>query len=327
MVQLSEAAGAAMNAYLHADSCARECDTFLIGVDALQKVWPHRDRLPSHPFHGMERFIVDLVADRSLFLHHYPPVAGWAMEVNADSMTPVTVWARSYTTAIDAVEGLSALLLGCVQLDRDGDIVWNWAPCPKRLSEAQRERVRKCINWETESMRPRLLDLDVPRLRREIDALGVLVTREQYRVERFVERTIGRYVEVGEDESGGSGSDGAVPTGGGSGSNEEAEASQTPKRKLSALGPHDRQAWQLYTLHGMTQQKVADALNNEHRTDYTQGHVSRMIARVMAHAEANGLAEKLPKRATRAQTIDPARLELGRRTDPRKPRPSDLSDD
>lgn len=327
MPQLSEAAGDAMTAYGHAESCARECDTFLIGGDIVQKLWPNRDRLPSHPLHQMDRFIVDLVSDRALFLYHYPRVAGWAMEVNADSMTPVTVWDRSYATAIDAVEGLSALLLGCVHLDRDGDTVWNWAPLPKRLSAAQRERLRKCINWETELVRPRLLDLDVPRLRREIDALVVLVTRERYRVERYVENTIGRYVEVGEGASGGNGSDGAVPTGGGSGSNGEAEASQTPKRKLSALGPHDRQAWQLYTLHGMTQQKVADALNNEHRTDYTQGHVSRMIARVMAHAEANGLTEKLPKRATREQAIDPARLELGRRTDRRKPRPSDLSDD
>lgn len=107
------------------------------------------------------------------------------------------------------------------------------------------------------------------------------------------------------------------------------EAAQTrepvPVLKLPNLGPHDRQAWQLATLHGMTQDKVALALNVEHGMTYSQGQVSRMIARAKAHAEANGLAEKVAGPIDRPRTIDPARLELGARVDKRKPRPSDMA--
>ncbi len=97
-------------------------------------------------------------------------------------------------------------------------------------------------------------------------------------------------------------------------------------KRLPELLAHDRQAWQLATLHGMTQGKVAAFLNKEHGTRYTQGQVSRMIARAQAHAEANGLANKIeqPRARPRMITMDPRRLGLGPRTDTRKPRPSDL---
>ncbi len=99
----------------------------------------------------------------------------------------------------------------------------------------------------------------------------------------------------------------------------------TPAAKVPELKAHDRQAWQLATLHGMTQGKVAAALNEEHGTLYTQGQVSRMIARAKAHADANGLAEKVAGPIDRPRTVDPGRLELGRRVDRRKPRPSDMA--
>lgn len=100
---------------------------------------------------------------------------------------------------------------------------------------------------------------------------------------------------------------------------------EAPAAKLSELKAHDRQAWQLATLHGMTQDKVALALNKEHGTTYTQGQVSRMIARAKAHADANGLAEKVAGPIDRPRTVDPGRLELGARVDKRKPRPSDMA--
>lgn len=75
----------------------------------------------------------------------------------------------------------------------------------------------------------------------------------------------------------------------------------------------------------MTQAKVATALNEEHGTTYTQGQVSRMIDRAKQHAEANGLADKVGRKADRPSTVDPRRLELGARTDKRKPRPSDTA--
>lgn len=98
-----------------------------------------------------------------------------------------------------------------------------------------------------------------------------------------------------------------------------------PAAKIPELKAHDRQAWQLATLHGMTQEKVAMALNKEHGTTYTQGQVSRMIARAKAHAEVNGLAEKVAGPIDRPRAVDPGRLELGERVDKRKPRPSDMA--
>jgi hypothetical protein len=95
--------------------------------------------------------------------------------------------------------------------------------------------------------------------------------------------------------------------------------------KLPQLQAHDRQAWQLSLLHDMTQQKIAEALNNEHGTTYTQGQVSRMIARAKANADASGLSEKVAGRIDRPLAVDPERLELGKRVDKRKPRPSDTA--
>lgn len=94
---------------------------------------------------------------------------------------------------------------------------------------------------------------------------------------------------------------------------------------LTDLKVHDRQAWQLATLHGMTQGKVADRLNKEHGTTYTQGQVSRMIRRAKAHADASGLTEIVAGPINRPRTVDPGRLELGARVDKRKPRPSDMA--
>jgi len=98
-----------------------------------------------------------------------------------------------------------------------------------------------------------------------------------------------------------------------------------PAAKLPELKPHDRQAWQLSNLHGMTQGKVAAVLNKEHGTTCTQGQVSRMIGRAKAHADASGLSEKVPSKIERPRTVDPGRLELGARVDRRKPRPSDIT--
>lgn len=114
-----------------------------------------------------------------------------------------------------------------------------------------------------------------------------------------------------------------VPGGDARGAGEQ--GGDTPAARLPELKAHDRQAWQLATLHGMTQDTVAAALNREHGKTYTQGQVSRMIARAKAHAEASGLAEKVPGPVDRPRTGDPGRLELGARVDKRKPRPSDIA--
>ncbi len=92
-----------------------------------------------------------------------------------------------------------------------------------------------------------------------------------------------------------------------------------PTIKLPNLMPHDQQAWQLSFLRGMTQIKIAEQLNQEHGTTYTQGQVSRMIARAKKHAEASGVANLLQPKSEPARSIDPAKLDMGKRMDNRSP--------
>lgn len=96
-----------------------------------------------------------------------------------------------------------------------------------------------------------------------------------------------------------------------------------PKAKLPKLGDHDMQAWQLSLLHGKTQIKVAEELNKEHGKTYTQGDVSRMIARAKKHADASGLTDLMPGKAAgtgnRTVPVDPAKLEMGKRISPSEP--------
>jgi len=106
-------------------------------------------------------------------------------------------------------------------------------------------------------------------------------------------------------------------TGNGAPSNiADSGAESTPHQTqiLPKLGPHDREAWQLSIIQGITQENIAEHLNNQHGTRYAQGQVSRMIHRVKIHAEFNGLADKLPAPAI-VRSMDPKTLEIGERTD------------
>ena len=88
-------------------------------------------------------------------------------------------------------------------------------------------------------------------------------------------------------------------------------------RTLPELQEYDRQAYQLYYFVFGNQQRVADELTKQHHRPFTQGQVSRMIARVKKQAAASGLT--LPEPAKREKAMDPAKLELGQRTDHRTP--------
>lgn len=94
----------------------------------------------------------------------------------------------------------------------------------------------------------------------------------------------------------------------------------TPAVTLPELGPRDREAWQASLVEGMTQEKIAEAMNKAHPGEnWTQPRVSEAIKRAKAHAEASGLADKVS--ATRSQaparTLDPAAADSGQRTDGR----------
>lgn len=97
-------------------------------------------------------------------------------------------------------------------------------------------------------------------------------------------------------------------------SNTDAKALQATG-KLPKLKKHDKQAWQLSILDGMTQEKVADMLNSEHGETYRQGQISRMIARAKKHAEASKLSDLIPETPKPATSFDPAVMDMGKRTD------------
>lgn len=93
-----------------------------------------------------------------------------------------------------------------------------------------------------------------------------------------------------------------------------------PAANLPDLGPRDREAWQASLVAGMTQGKIADALNKAHPGEnWTQPRVSEAIKRAKVHAEASGLADKVSAARSRApaRTLDPAVADDGQRTDGR----------
>lgn len=103
--------------------------------------------------------------------------------------------------------------------------------------------------------------------------------------------------------------------------------STTPNAKLPSMEKHDRQAWQLSLMQGMTQSKIAETLNKEHGTSYNQGQVSKMIGRVTRHADASGLSDMISAASPRRlRVVDPAKLDLGQRTDGRRPQNDRSSD-
>ena len=59
---------------------------------------------------------------------------------------------------------------------------------------------------------------------------------------------------------------------------------------LPPLGPHDHVAWQLKNMMGMKQGEIADKLNRNYDTNYTQPRVSEMLRRADAYADAGGLS-------------------------------------
>ena len=88
-------------------------------------------------------------------------------------------------------------------------------------------------------------------------------------------------------------------------------------RKPSKLQEHEQQAYLLYYFTGRTQQQVAEELTKRYHRPFTQPHVSKMIKKAKEVAEAGGLT--LPEPAKREKAMDPAKLELGQRTDHRTP--------
>jgi len=83
------------------------------------------------------------------------------------------------------------------------------------------------------------------------------------------------------------------------------------------LREHDMEAYFMRESYGWKQAVIARQLNDKYRTTYRQGQVSRMLDRAEAQVKAYGLSGA-HQSAARARSVDPARLELGRRTDGRR---------
>ena len=96
------------------------------------------------------------------------------------------------------------------------------------------------------------------------------------------------------------------------------EATTPPQcDQLSSLQKHDMEAYKLFEYAGVKQSQIAVQLNAEHHTTYSQGQVSKMIHRARAHVRAMGFQPALQRTAP-ALSVDPARLNMGARTDGRR---------
>lgn len=77
------------------------------------------------------------------------------------------------------------------------------------------------------------------------------------------------------------------------------------------------EAFNLSVLLGRKQSDIAETLNAQHGTTYSQGQVSRMIRRARRYIETTGLPIPTGPKHGSARSVDPQVLDLGRRTDGR----------
>lgn len=89
----------------------------------------------------------------------------------------------------------------------------------------------------------------------------------------------------------------------------------------------ERAAWKLSIGFKTTQTSIAKVLAKQFRTEVSQAKVSRMLAKVRRLMQASGLPHDDHHPAKRANVVDPSRLNMGKRTDKRRPRPSDMNAD
>ena len=92
--------------------------------------------------------------------------------------------------------------------------------------------------------------------------------------------------------------------------------SRTPAR-VPVPSQRDMEAFNLSVLLGRKQADIAETLNGQHGTTYSQGQVSRMIRRARRYIEATGLPIPTGPKGGAAKSVDPHVLDLGRRTDGR----------
>ena len=97
--------------------------------------------------------------------------------------------------------------------------------------------------------------------------------------------------------------------------------SQPHRRRMKQPPEHMIQAYRLSILMSVTQAELAELLQGELRRRVTQPEVSRWIKRVKEWLEAgNVLPDMSGERTGKADSVDPAVIEMGRRRDGRSSR-------
>jgi hypothetical protein len=91
-------------------------------------------------------------------------------------------------------------------------------------------------------------------------------------------------------------------------------------RKLKAPSKEAIAAYRLKVLQGKKQARIASEMSKEFGRKFNQGTISRYIKSAEKWISAGNVLPNLPKMTHKPQSIDPARLDLGRRTDGRTPR-------
>jgi hypothetical protein len=76
-------------------------------------------------------------------------------------------------------------------------------------------------------------------------------------------------------------------------------------------------AYRLWFVMGRPQKEIAEVLQQETGQSVSQGQVSRWISRVTTYVNAGNVLPDAPKVMTKSKSIDPSRIDIGKRTDGR----------
>ena len=107
---------------------------------------------------------------------------------------------------------------------------------------------------------------------------------------------------------------------------EDAETDDTPATdaKLQQPSKEAIATYRFYTLAGKTQQEAADILTKEFKKPISQGQVSKWVKQTGEWVERGNVLPNPDTPPVKTYSVDPSKLDLGARVDPRKPRPQDL---
>lgn len=96
------------------------------------------------------------------------------------------------------------------------------------------------------------------------------------------------------------------------------------KKPVKQLPKEAFDAYRAVVVAGQTQAPTAELLSKKYRRPIPQGTVSRWLKEVETFRKCGGVMPPIEASRPTVRPVDPSDLDMGKRTDPRKPRPQDF---